>query len=139
MIVEVADVGSYSSYKYVVVVAFAGSRLVLCRHRDRSTWETPGGHIEPGESPREAAVRELYEEAGIEPGRLSVAGDYRVGTITGQVFVAEVGRRHALPAFEMAETRDVADLPENLTYPDIAQVLVQYARSWRTLGSLDAD
>src|SRR5450759_3451320 len=35
-------------------------RLVLCRHRDRSTWETPGGHIEPGESPREAAVRELY-------------------------------------------------------------------------------
>jgi 8-oxo-dGTP pyrophosphatase MutT (NUDIX family) len=29
-------------------------------------WSTPGGWIEPGETPREAAVRELREETGIE-------------------------------------------------------------------------
>ena len=28
------------------------------------TWEIPGGHIEPGESPEEAARRELFEETG---------------------------------------------------------------------------
>jgi 8-oxo-dGTP pyrophosphatase MutT (NUDIX family) len=28
-------------------------------------WITPGGGIDPGETPREAAVRELYEETGL--------------------------------------------------------------------------
>lgn len=28
-------------------------------------WELPGGSLEPGESPEEAALRELYEETGV--------------------------------------------------------------------------
>jgi len=42
--------------------------VLLLRRSDAVTdpglWNTPGGHIEPGEGPREAAVRELSEEAG---------------------------------------------------------------------------
>lgn len=30
-------------------------------------WGLPGGHIEPGETPAQGAVRELAEEAGIDP------------------------------------------------------------------------
>lgn len=135
MIVQVGAVGEFTDYKYVVVIAFVGDRIVLCRHRDRLTWETPGGHIERGEAPREAAVRELYEEAGITARTLSDLGDYRVGDVTGRVFVAEVGARHPLPHFEMAETRDVEELPTDLTYPEIANMLVQHARAWRSQGT----
>lgn len=31
----------------------------------RPFWITPGGKIEPGEAPKEAVLRELYEETGI--------------------------------------------------------------------------
>jgi dihydroneopterin triphosphate diphosphatase len=33
-------------------------------------WEAVHGRIEPGERPAEAAVRELFEETGLTPGRL---------------------------------------------------------------------
>ncbi|WP_405793026.1 NUDIX domain-containing protein [Streptomyces sp. NBC_01506] len=42
--------------------------VVVVHDRFREHWELPGGMIEPGESPRQAAVRELFEESGQEPG-----------------------------------------------------------------------
>lgn len=54
-----------------LVVLDAGGRLLLFRtrepdHPDLGTWwELPGGGIEPGETYRDAAIRELREETGI--------------------------------------------------------------------------
>lgn len=47
-----------------------GDAVLLChRHPDRrwypNVWDVPGGHIEHGESPIDALVRELHEELGI--------------------------------------------------------------------------
>ena len=53
------------------VILLDGSNRVLLLHgcdvdqRERSWWFTIGGGIEHGETPRDAAVRELFEETGI--------------------------------------------------------------------------
>ena len=40
--------------------------LVVRSRKDPSVWIFPKGHIDPGESAAEAAVRELHEEAGVD-------------------------------------------------------------------------
>ncbi|HWL43931.1 MAG TPA: NUDIX hydrolase [Ilumatobacter sp.] len=42
----------------------ARRRILLVHHRFFG-WSCPGGHVEPGESVAEAAVRELFEETGV--------------------------------------------------------------------------
>jgi ADP-ribose pyrophosphatase YjhB (NUDIX family) len=39
--------------------------LLVTTRFDKSVWVLPKGHIEPGESPDETAVREIFEEAGV--------------------------------------------------------------------------
>lgn len=52
--------------------------VLMVHDRFRGSWELPGGMIEPGESPRQAAVRELFEESGQEPdGPLRFVGHAR--------------------------------------------------------------
>lgn len=40
------------------------ARVVLVKHRWRG-WVPPGGKVEVGETPREGAIRELFEETGL--------------------------------------------------------------------------
>ena len=57
-----------------VICLDSPNRVLMMLWRDPTTneliWEPPGGGIEPGESPRAAAVRELAEETGIRDARL---------------------------------------------------------------------
>ncbi len=48
-----------------VVIYDERMRLLLCLHQDKNIWVTPGGLIEPGEQPSDAAVRETWEETGL--------------------------------------------------------------------------
>ena len=40
--------------------------VLLLRHKRLGFWLQPGGHIDPGESPWDAAVREAHEETGLD-------------------------------------------------------------------------
>ncbi len=52
-------------FTVAVFVAWEG-KVLLHLHRKLGMWLPPGGHIEENELPDEAAVREVYEETGIE-------------------------------------------------------------------------
>jgi 8-oxo-dGTP pyrophosphatase MutT (NUDIX family) len=59
----------------IVVYRSGGERAFLLLRSAvtrRPVWEFPKGAIEPGETPREAAIRELAEETGLEPGDYTV-------------------------------------------------------------------
>lgn len=54
----------------------AGLEILLVRPRSGAPeWLLPKGHIDPGESAEQAAVRELREEAGVEGRILGAVGD----------------------------------------------------------------
>ena len=125
---EIRPLGSFDSYKYVVVLSEYEGKLLLSRHRRRTTWETQGGHIEPGETPMDAAKRELYEESGAADFDIRAVFDYRAGdrvagqperAATGVVFFARIRALGPMPDSEMAEVCTFDSLPENVTYPGI--------------------
>lgn len=125
--------GSCKGYRYVVILSYYQGELLLSRHRERTTWETQGGHIEPGETPSEAAARELYEESGALEYTLEPLFDYEAGvpddSACGQVFRAKIQRLGPLPPSEMAEVRRFRRLPSNVTYPGITQQLFAWAEA----------
>lgn len=106
---DLADVSqpSGSRYEHHVVTLKPAVLIVLLdelkqhilmtrRHRivhDRWSWEVPGGLIEPGEEPREAAFRELREETGLVASRMRLMFSYEpmIGNVRSahHVFFAE--------------------------------------------------
>ena len=58
---------------YVVPMSPADGAVLLVDHINAGLWLPPGGHVEPGEHPRDTAVREVAEELGL------TAGDATVG------------------------------------------------------------
>jgi 8-oxo-dGTP pyrophosphatase MutT (NUDIX family) len=62
----------------VAIYARRGDRVLVIEHRRLRTWLPIGGELEAGETPSEAAVRELREETGL-------AGEFRplLGALDG--------------------------------------------------------
>jgi len=63
-------------------------RVLLLFHSKIGLWLPPGGHIEAGELPDEAAVREVWEETGV---RCSLIGERGVDVVYPRQLVRPVG------------------------------------------------
>ena len=128
---KIFPLNTLGTYKYTVICSRYQGKWILSKHKKRQTWETQGGHIEPGESPLEAAKRELYEESGIRDAEVYPVCDYlgynHLRSANGMVFLAVVKSLGELPESEMQEIRLFDELPENLTYPLTSPVLYREA------------
>jgi 8-oxo-dGTP pyrophosphatase MutT (NUDIX family) len=124
------------NYKYADIMAVYEGRWIFCKHKKRTTWENPGGHIEAGETPLEAAKRELFEETGAIEFDIEPLCDYWIsGKLNGveiaghgQAYFANVRTLIDLPSqWEMEKICFLDAPPPNLTYPDYTREIFPLA------------
>ena len=53
-------------YTGVAIINKDRNKILLAKRREDGIWTNPGGHPEKGESPRQAAIREVKEETNID-------------------------------------------------------------------------
>ena len=99
----------------------------------RSSLEAPGGMVDPGESPEQAAVRELQEETGYAPERIRLLGRVSPNPAIQDnwcyLYLAEGCRLAAAPQPEQFERIEVelhplAEIPELVRSEKICHALV---------------
>jgi len=122
--------------QFAVIISKYKGKWVFCRHKERQTYECPGGHREKGEGIIWTAKRELYEETGALEYDLNQvcvysAQKYNEDGSTGReaygmLYYAEIKSLGELPQnSEMERIELFTDLPSNWTYPEIQPLLVQ--------------
>lgn len=126
-----------SLLKFAVMISKADGKWVYCKHKERDTYEVPGGHREPGEAIDDTARRELQEETGatsftIKPiCAYSVTGKNTVistGEETfGMLYFAEISSFADELHSEMEKVVISSELPEVWTYPLIQPKLIEEA------------
>ena len=121
--------------KFAVIITKYQGKWVFCKHKERDTFEIPGGHREHGESIAETAKRELSEETGAVLFSMmpvcvySVTGKNKVnpsGEETfGMLFYAEIEEFAVRLHSEIEYIRLFEELPSAWTYPLIQPKLIE--------------
>lgn len=134
-----------SLLKFAVIISKSNGKWVFCKHKDRNTYEVPGGHRENNESIFETAKRELYEETGAVDFEItpicvySVIGKNRVnetGEETfGMLYYADIKQFEQVLYSEMEKIQLFDTLPTDWTYPLIQPLLIkEYIRRQAITG-----
>ena len=140
---EMTEVNFYdevddSLLEFTVIISKSNGKWVFCKHKERDTFEVPGGHRETGEKIEDTAVRELKEETGavdfnIKPVCVySVKGKTRVNENAakesfGMLYAAEIFSFEEIHS-EIEKIVLSDDLICQWTYPLIQPKLISEAK-----------
>ncbi len=124
--------------KFAVIISKTNSKWVFCKHKERNTYEIPGGHREENETIMETAQRELREETGAVNFNItpicvySVKGKTKVNKnddeeTFGMLFRAEIFSFEEIDS-EIEKIVITNELIENWTYPLIQPKLIKEAQ-----------
>ena len=129
--------------EYVVVAPFTDAGDMLLerhyRHGPRSvTWSLPSGYVDPGETPPNAARRELREETGFEAeswhllGRFAVDGNRGCGW--ANLFMADRIRRAGPPSHQDLGEMEVRLVPLSVVIARLYQAEMEELASAAALA-----
>ncbi|MGN0490238.1 NUDIX hydrolase [Ruminococcus sp.] len=119
--------------KFAVIVAKSNGKWVFCKHKERDTYECPGGHREAGENIDDAARRELYEETGaidytIKPicvYSVTAPDNFNGAETFGKLYYADITTFETELHSEIEKIELFDELPSKWTYPQIQPLLLK--------------
>ena len=124
-----------SVLKFAVIIAKTNGQWVFCKHRERDTYEIPGGHREPGEDILTTARRELREETGAVDFTIRPICAYSVRTVQEGKIEESYGMLYMADIFSFEEIHSEIEkilitdqVIDNWTYPLIQPPLIEEAR-----------
>ena len=121
--------------KFAVIISKSYGKWVFCKHKERDTYEVPGGHREENETILETAKRELKEETGAVDFSIykvcvySVTGKTRVNESGeesfGMLYCANIRAFDKELHSEIEKVVLLDELPSEWTYPLIQPLLIK--------------
>lgn len=128
------EIVNYENVTGAFAIVTVDGQFLIGYNKWRQQWEFPGGGIEPGETAREAAMRELFEETHQRATELVFQGISRMqrpnGTLCYQaVFVGKVEKLETFVTTDEDEMSEIMrwDLKQDIGYVDECDVeLVKY-------------
>lgn len=119
--------------KFAVIVSKCDGKWVFCKHKERDTFECPGGHREHGEKIDDTAKRELYEETGaieynIKPVcvySVTAKDNFNSEETFGMLYFADVKSFEKELHSEIERIELFDGLPDKWTYPLIQPKLME--------------
>ena len=121
--------------KFAVIISKSEGKWVFCKHKERDTYEVPGGHREENETILDTAKRELYEETGAIDFCIkkicvySVTGKTRVNESGeesyGMLYYADIKEFDKELHSEIEKVLFLDELPNEWTYPLIQPLLIK--------------
>jgi 8-oxo-dGTP diphosphatase len=102
----VAVTEQHKDLKRRATVIYRRDKEILFVRKRNAKWNLPGGRVERGETPLQAAMREMAEETGLIFDQLSYVSEYEQDRVIHFLFEAQrAGQRKPRPCNEIDDCR----------------------------------